>query len=121
MSRLLYTILVNSVALFLVSELLADFSFEGGYIAPILAGAILTLLNFFVKPVLKFLSFPLVFMSAGLFLIVINALIVFLTEYIIAVMDIEGVTMQIENPLTYLIAAIIFGLANWLIHWILKD
>lgn len=119
--RFLYTIIVNALALFLVSILLDGFSFEGGYLAPIIVGFILTVLNFLVKPILKFLSFPLVFFSAGLFIIVINAIVIYLAQYILTIADISGVSMQVDNPLTYLFAAVIFGVANWFIHWFLKD
>ena len=119
--RLIYTILVNAIALFLVAYILPTFSFEGGFLAPIIVAAILTVLNFLVKPVLKFLSFPLVFFSAGLFIIVINAFILYLANYLLLIMDIEGVAMHVETLLTYVFAALIFGVANWLIHWFLKD
>lgn len=119
--RLIYTILANALALFLVSMVLDSFWFEGGWLAPIIVGVILTVLNFFVKPVLKFLSFPLVFFSAGLFIIVINAFILYLANYLLLVMDVSGVSMHVESLLTYLLAAVIFGVANWLIHWFLKD
>lgn len=119
--RLIYTIVTNAFALFLVSILLPGFIFEGGWMAPAIAGAVLTVLNMLVKPILKFLSFPLVFVSAGLFLIVINAGILYLTQYVVMVMDVEGVAMIINDLLTYLLAAIIFGFANWLIHWFLKE
>ncbi len=119
--KFLTTILVNSLALFLVSYLLPGVVFTGGWAAPVIAGVVMTLLNAIVKPILSFLSFPLVFATAGLFLIVLNAVILYLCVYIIQVMDVEGVAMLIDGPLTYLIAAIIFGCANWLIHWFLKD
>lgn len=119
--RLIYTIITNALALFAVSVALPGLVFEGGWIAPVIAAVVLTLLNMLVKPILKFLSFPLVFVSAGLFLIVINAGIIFLTQYFVTVMDIHGVSMQINDLLTYLLAAIIFGVANWLIHWFLKE
>jgi hypothetical protein len=67
------------------------------------------------------LSFPLVLLSAGLFLIVINAFILYLTVYVIEVMDIDGVSMAIQGLLTYLLAAVILGLANSTIHWFLKE
>jgi len=121
MMRLIYTIITNALALFAVSLALPGFVFEGGWIAPVIAAVVLTLLNMLVKPILKFLSFPLVFVSAGLFLIVINAGIIFLTQYFVTVMDVQGVSMQINDLLTYLLAAIIFGVANWLIHWFLKE
>lgn len=119
--RILLTILINAGALLLVSQLLSDFQFEGGWIAPLLVGLILAVLNFILKPFLKLLSFPLVFLTGGLFLIVLNAFILYLAQYILTVMDIEGVALHVENSLTFVLAAVIFGLANWLIHWFLKD
>ncbi len=119
--RLLYTIVINAVALFLASVILPGFVLEGGILTPVIAAAVITILNFIVKPILKFLSFPLVFVTGGLFLFIINAAILWLTHYLILVMDIEGVSMDVDNLLTYLFAAIIFGLANWLIHWFLKE
>ena len=119
--RILVTILANALALFLVSRVLEGFTFEGGLIAPALVALILTVLNFILKPILKLLSFPLVFITGGLFLIVLNAIILYLADYLLAVMDFEGVNLVVDGPLTYLIAAVIFGLANWLIHWFLKD
>lgn len=119
--RLIYTIITNAFALFIASELLPGFSFEGGWLAPVIAAAVLTGLNMLVKPILKFLAFPLVFVTGGLFLIAINAGILYLTQYVLQVMDVQGVSMQINDLLTYLLAAIIFGIANWLIHWFLKE
>jgi len=119
--RLIYTIIINAVALFIASLVLSGFVLEGGWMTPVIAAAVITILNMFVKPILKLLSFPLVFFTAGLFLIVINAFIIFLTQYTITVMDIEGVAMHVDNLLTYVLAAIIFGLANGLIHWFLKE
>lgn len=119
--RIIIVILANAAALFIASYILAGLNFEGSLVAPVIAGAVIAVLNLLLKPVLKLLSFPFIFITAGLFLIVINAFILFVTQYLIQVMDITGVVMNVDNLLTYVWAAIIFGLANWLIHWILKD
>ncbi len=119
--QLIFTIVINAVALFIVSLVLDGFTMEGGWVAPVIAAAVITILNMIIKPIIKLLAFPLVFFSAGLFLIVINAFILYLTEYLIRVMDIEGVSLHFDNLLTYGLAAIIFGVANWLIHWFLKE
>lgn len=119
--RILVTILANALALFLVSKLLDGFVFEGGLIAPVIVAAILTVLNFILKPILKFLSFPLVFLTGGLFLIVLNAFMLYLANYLLEVMAFEGVDLAVDGVLTYALAAVIFGIANWLIHWFLKD
>lgn len=119
--RILATILANALALFLVSKLIPGFVFQGGVLAPVIVALILTMLNFIVKPILKLLSFPLVFLTGGLFLIVLNALMLYLADYLLAVMAFEGVDLAVDGILTYLLAAVIFGVANWLIHWFLKD
>lgn len=121
MMRILYTVITNAFALFIASLVLDGLSFEGGWVAPVVLAFILTVLNYFVKPIMKFLSFPLVFFTGGLFLIVINAVILYLAHYLLTVMDVSGVTMRVDGLLTYLFGAIIFGLANWLIHWFLKE
>lgn len=115
------TIFANALALFLVSKIATGLEIQGGMETYVIIGIILSILNFVLKPILKVLSFPLVFLSGGLFLIVINALILYLCEYFIRVIDITGVSMHVNGTLTYLWAAAILGLANWLIHWFLKE
>ncbi len=117
----LYSLGANAIALFIVSRLLDGIQFEGGILGYLIVGAILTLLNFSIKPILKVISFPLVFLTGGLFLIVINALILFLAQRLLTIMDFTGIAMKVDGALTYLLGAVIFGIANWLIHWLLKD
>ncbi len=119
--KILLTVLINALALFVVSLVLDGFQFEGGWIAPVIVGVIITVLNLIVKPFIKLLSFPLIFFTGGLFLIVINALILYLANYLLNIIDISGVAMHVENTLTYVFAAIIFGLANWFLHWAIKE
>ncbi len=118
---IIYTLLANALALFVSDKLLDGLTINGGYIAFIIVGFTIAVLNYFVKPVLKFLAFPLVFFSAGLFLFAINAFIIYLAKYLIDVMDISNISIQVDNLLTYVLAAIIFGLANWFISWLTKN
>ncbi len=55
-----------------------------------LAGAavILGLVSVFVEPVVKFLSFPFIILTIGLFLLVINALMLMLTSWIAGQADV---------------------------------
>lgn len=118
---ILSTILANALALFLVSKVVGGFEIGGGFETYLIIGVVLSLLNLVIKPVLKVLTFPILFLSGGLFLIVINAVILFLCQYFIHVIDLTGVTMQVNGSLTYLWAAAILGIANWLISWFLKE
>lgn len=112
---------MNMGALWGTSMVLDKFNYEGGIVFLLVAGIIMGILNSCMKPVIKLLSFPLIFFSAGLFLIVINALILYLLDYILAVLDFTGVELSIDGILTYLWAAIILGVVNWFERWILKE
>ena len=118
---ILSTIIANALALFVVSRVLEGMHFTGGVLTYVLVALIVSILNLILKPVLKLLTFPLIFLTGGLFVILINAFILFLAQHFITVMDISGVSLVVDNPLTYLFAAVIFGVANWMIHWFLKD
>lgn len=118
---ILYSLLVNGLALFLASRVLDGLIFTGGIPTYLIVGAIVGALNIVAKPILKILSFPLIFLTGGLFLIVINALILYFAQHLLTIMDFTGLSMTVDKPLTYLFAAAIFGVANWLIHWFLKD
>ncbi len=118
---LLSTILANALALFVVSQAVSSLHIKGGFLTYLIIGVILSLLNLVIKPILKVISFPLVFLTGGLFLIVINAVILYLCNYLIGVIDVTGVSMSVDSNLTYLWAAAILGLANWLISWFLKE
>lgn len=112
---------INMGALWATSMVLDKFSYEGGIVFLLIAGILMGILNSCMKPIIKLLSFPLIFFSAGLFLIVINALILYLLDYILAVLDFTGVNLTIDGTLTYLWAAIILGVVNWFERWVLKE
>ncbi|MDD4352409.1 MAG: phage holin family protein [Candidatus Gracilibacteria bacterium] len=77
------------------------------------AGLWLGVLNAFVKPLLKFISFPVIILTLGLFLFVINIFILFLTNYFVPDLIIEG-------AVTYIYLAIIFAIVNSIEHLYLK-
>ncbi len=120
LKRIAFAIAVNMGALWATALLLDKFNFTGGIPFLIVAGTLIGVLNYAVKPVAKLLSFPLIFVSAGLFLIVINAVMLGVLDYVLEVLDFTGIDLQVDGTLTYLWAAIIFGLVNWLEHWLLK-
>ena len=74
MKKLFVLWAVNALSLWIVSEMISSVTFDGT--TPLVMTALaLTVLNGTVKPVLKFLSFPITFMTLGLFTFVINAVI----------------------------------------------
>ncbi|WP_280437253.1 phage holin family protein [Nocardia carnea] len=92
---------------------------NGAKIVVLLAVAVVfTLVNAFVKPIVKLLSLPLVIVTLGLFLLVINALMLWLTAWITEVTDYG---LRIDGFWAALLGAIIITIVNWVIGIILPD
>ena len=69
--------------------------------------------NLLVKPLLKLVSFPLVVLTLGLFLIVINAAMLGLTAALTGSLAIDGVQPA-------LIAAVVISLVTWVGETVLR-
>lgn len=89
--KFLAQILTNSVAIFLASYLLSGFIFKGNLLTLLIAGAVLGLINFFVKPIIKLITAPLIIFSLGLFILLINMFLLWLAEYLIPDLNIIGI------------------------------
>lgn len=81
--------LLSSIAVIIVSYLLPGVVVEGFFVAVIVA-VLLSLLNMTVKPLLIILTIPLTVFTLGLFLLVINALIIMLADSVVPGFEVEG-------------------------------
>ena len=82
-------LLLTGVAVVISSYLLPGVHVDGFGSALILA-LVLAILNAIVRPILVFLTIPVTFLTLGLFLLVINALIIMLADYIVAGFRVDG-------------------------------
>ncbi|MBI2121613.1 MAG: phage holin family protein [Candidatus Sungbacteria bacterium] len=103
--KLAARVLINSAALYIADELLAGFTRTSGWYALLMGAVILALLNTFFKPVLRFLTFPLRWITLGLFNIVIAMIILWTFDFISVQFTINGLT-------TLFLAALIIMIAN---------
>ncbi|MEQ8926030.1 MAG: phage holin family protein [Fulvivirga sp.] len=78
----LVKLLISGLAVVITSYILPGVSVDG-YLAAVLVAAILSILNVLVRPVLILLTIPITVLTLGLFLLVINALIILITDYFI--------------------------------------
>lgn len=88
----LVRILGNSVAMYAAYYFVPGFVIRGGVKEFVLAGVLLGLLNKIVKPPIKLLTMPLIILTLGLFLVVINALMLWLVDYAFEFVTIENIT-----------------------------
>ena len=62
----------------------------GGFGSAALLVVVLGILNAVVKPILKIIGFPLTVITLGLFLLVINVIIVMLADYLMTSFNVNG-------------------------------
>jgi putative membrane protein len=78
-----------------------------------IVGLVFVLVNMFVAPVVKVLSLPFIVITLGLFLLVINALLLLLTEWISAKLPVSGsVPFDIDGFWWAVLGAVVVSIVN---------
>lgn len=85
----LIRLLVSTIAVILSAYILPGVSVDS-FITAIIVAIILSLLNVIVKPILVVLTIPFTIFTLGLFLLVINAIIILMTDWIIDGFTVDG-------------------------------
>lgn len=89
MLQLLAHLVLSAALLLIVASLVRGVEVEG--FAPAFLGAIvLGLVNAFVKPVMVFLTLPLTLLTFGLFLLVVNAFMLWLVAAVVPGIRVQG-------------------------------
>lgn len=82
-------LILSAIAVLLTAWLLPGVDVEGIWVA-ILVAAVLALLNAIVKPILVILTIPITIFTLGIFLLVINAIIILIANAIISGFNVDG-------------------------------
>jgi putative membrane protein len=78
----LLRLFVNAAGLYVATRLVDGVQFEGSWLTLVGVALVFGIVNAVIKPVTKFVTFPLIILSFGLFLLVINGLMLVLTSRI---------------------------------------
>jgi len=106
--RILLFILLNGLAVLVASNLLSGVAVDG-YLSAIIVGLVLGLVNLFVKPIITILTLPITILTLGLFLLIINAAMVLLVDWMVPSFDVAGWG-----------AAILFAIVLWVLNMIIE-
>ncbi|MDL5513189.1 phage holin family protein [Arenibacter sp. M-2] len=80
--NLILRILLSAIAVVILAKILPGVGVDS-YTTAIIVAIVLSLLNFIVKPILVILTLPVTILTLGLFLLIINAIIILLADYFI--------------------------------------
>ena len=107
--RWFLSIFLNAIALIAVAQLFNNFHLEG-FGPAIIASIILSVLNVIIKPILVIFTLPITILTLGLFLFVINAITLMITQ------GVMGSTFVITGFGTALIASIVISIINLVLN-----
>ncbi len=114
-TRFLIRWLVSSLGLWIAAGILSDaITYDGRVGVIIIAGLILAIINVFIKPIIVILSLPAIFLTLGLFMVVVNGFMVFLASKLYG-------PLEITNFWAAILAGMVIGLVNYLVTAILED
>ena len=80
--NLILRILLSAIAVVILAKILSGVGVDS-YTTAIIVAVVLSLLNFIVKPILVILTLPVTIVTLGLFLLIINAIIILLADYFV--------------------------------------
>jgi putative membrane protein len=105
-------ILISAVAVFIAAYFVPGVVVNGFGTALVVA-IVLGLLNAFIKPILTILTIPITILTLGLFLVVINVLMIYLTDYLV-----DG--FRVSGFIAALLFSIVVSVVGWLIDTVVN-
>jgi|TARA_R110000782_G_scaffold180972_3_gene271419 putative membrane protein len=80
--KLILRILLSALSVIILANVLPNVSVDS-FMTAVIVAVVLSLLNFLVKPILVILTLPVTIVTFGLFLLIINAIIILLADKLI--------------------------------------
>ena len=115
--KLLLRLLITAASLWVATKFVTGISFTGENYGALLGVALVFgAVNVVVKPLLSFFSFPVVLLTLGLFLFVINALMLMLTSYLSSQL---GFGFHVAGFVPALIGSLVVSITAGLLHFVL--
>ncbi|MEK7611901.1 MAG: phage holin family protein [Patescibacteria group bacterium] len=109
MRRIIFSFLGNILGLTIATMIVTGFMVEQGIANFLIVGGLLTLLNAFIRPIIKLFVLPLIILTLGLFSLIVNAGMLAFLDFLSKELTISGLI-----PLAF--ATLILTLANLIAH-----
>lgn len=96
----------NAIALYVAAALLTGIAYGDSGWTLVIAAAVFTLVNMWLRPVVRLLSLPFIILTLGLFLFVVNVLMLYVTDWLVPDFEIRTLGAGI-------LGSIVVSVVNW--------
>jgi putative membrane protein len=116
--RFFARLIVNAAALWVATVLVDGVRYSGGW-APFFGVALVFgVVNAFIRPVAKFLTFPLIILTFGIFALVVNGLMLWLTGQLSAAL---GLGFRVDGFWAAFWGALVVSIISTLLSMLVTD
>ena len=115
-ARLVLVVAGNAFALWLANQYVAGFVLSAPILGLIIIAAVLTALNFILKPILTLILGPVIVLTLGLGLIIVNAIILEVLAYMANHLDFMHGSISIQSVPALILSTLIVSAVNLVIH-----
>ena len=110
--NLLIRLIINALALWLATRLVDGISFDGQIAFLFVVALVFGAVNTIVKPILMVLTFPFLIVTLGLFLLVLNAVMLWLTG---AISDATGLGFHVSSFKAAFIGGLVVSIVSFVL------
>ncbi len=107
-------LIINMVAILIVSYLFPKMIRVDGFLAALVAAFLLGIVNTILRPVLVFLTFPITLVTLGLFLLIINGLMLWLVSALVKGFYVSGFWGAV-------LGSILISIVSWILSRVLPS
>jgi putative membrane protein len=114
----LVRLLVNAAALWVATQVVPGVSFDGGPLPMLGVALVFGVLNASLRPLAKILTFPLIIVTLGIFALVINGLMLWLTS---ALSSTLGLGFHVSGFWAAFWGALVVSLVSLLLSMLIRE
>ena len=118
MTKFILRWVINAIALYVAVYLVPGVNLQGGWVSIIWLALIFGLINAFLRPLLKLLTCPLIVLTLGLFTLLINTFLFWLTSQ---VGQAFGIGFTIDGFWPAFLGGLVVTVVSVIMSLILKD
>jgi putative membrane protein len=112
--RILIRLVINAIALWAAASLLSGITLSDNLVTVLIVAAIFGIINALVRPIVTFLTFPITLVTLGLFILVINAAMLQLTDALTSGLQVTGFWTSVAG-------GFIISVVSWVLSVFLPD
>ena len=115
---LIIRLLVNAAALWVATRIVPGVTYRGDLLPFLGVALVFGIVNAFIRPVAKLLTFPIIILTLGLFALVVNGLMLWLTS---ALSGALGLGFHVSGFRAAFVGALVVSLVSTLLSLIVVD